>query len=132
MHFLMPKTFKCGSNIPWNELAEWHGEGGKCGQGLLHTVIGQVPVVKDGFVKAKIIVPEDNNREWPPYNGEVHTINNNKFEISFCITTRLATRPIWIQAYSKDGKKSGGRCTVTLVGVQLVHESGSFRTPSME
>jgi hypothetical protein len=119
IHFLTPSVFKCGANVSWTKLTEWKGEGGKCGNGLLYTVVGEVTAVKEGYIKAKIIVPEDNDKEWAPYNGEVQDINNKKFELQFCITTKSSTRPIWFQAYSKDGKKIGSKCTVTLVGVQL-------------
>ncbi len=118
IQFLSPTVFKCGENVSWAKLTQWEGEGGKCGNGLLYTVIGEVDAVEGGYIKAKIIVPED-NKEWAPYNGEVQDINNKKFEIQFCITTKSSTRPLSFQAYSKDGKKSGSKCTVTLVGVQL-------------
>lgn len=119
IQFSTPQAFKCGENISWSMLTGWRGLSGKCGNGLLYTVVGEVDAVKEGYIKAKIVVPEDNNREWAPFNGEVQEISNKRFEIQFCITTKISTRPIWFQAYSKDGKKVGGKCTVTLVGVQL-------------
>ncbi|KAF0146335.1 MAG: hypothetical protein FD156_3 [Nitrospirae bacterium] len=119
IQFLTPYAFKCGENVPWTRLTGWRGISGKCRNGLLYTVVGEVDAVKEGHIKAKIVVPEDNNTEWAPFNGEVQEISNKRFEIRFCITTKSSTRPIWFQAYSKDGKKVGGKCTVTLVGVQL-------------
>lgn len=119
IQFSMPQTFKCEENISWSKLTGWRGLSGKCGNGLLYTVVGELDSVKEGYIKAKIVIPEDNNREWTPFNGEVQEITNKRFEIQFCITTKSSTRPIWFQAYSKDGKKVGGKCTVTLVGVQL-------------
>jgi hypothetical protein len=117
--FSNPRSFNCGANISWTNLRDWIGVSGPCGQGLLYTVQGQVPGVSDGFVKSRIVVPEDNDREWPAYNGEVHEIINHRFEVQFCIATRLAIRPIWLQAYTKEGKKHGERCNVTIVGTQL-------------
>ncbi|MFA6055585.1 MAG: hypothetical protein WC769_09440 [Thermodesulfovibrionales bacterium] len=119
IQFLTPSVFKCGKNVSWDKLTEWKGLSGKCGDGLLYTVVGEVNAVEEGYIKAKIIVPEDKNKEWAPYNGEVQDINNKKFEIQFCITTKSSTRPFWFQAYSKDKQKIGSKCTVTVVGVQL-------------
>jgi hypothetical protein len=115
IRFSTPSVFKCGENISWGSLPNWIGEGGKCGNGLLYTVVGEVKAVRDGKIKAKIVVPEDNDREWNPYNGETQNIRNNKFEVKFCITTKASARPLWFQAYSKDGKEIGHKCTVTLL-----------------
>jgi hypothetical protein len=120
IQLLNPSIFKCGANIPWDQMSEWKGVSGKCGNGLLYTVIGKVDAVENGYIKAKIKVSEDkNNGEWAPFNGEAQNIINNQFEVQFCITTRSSTRSLWFQAYSKDGVKVGSRCTITLVGLQL-------------
>jgi hypothetical protein len=119
IRFITPDVFSCGANIPWSRVLTWSGEEGQCGAGLLYRIVGEVPAVRDGYIKGKIIIPEVNNKEWAPYNGEVQTIINNKFEIQFCITTRNATRPIRLQVYAQNGDKIGDSCTITLVGVQL-------------
>ena len=117
--FSKPSAFQCDANVPWSMLTDWQGKPGECGQGRLYTVTGKVPGVENGFVKAKIVVPEDNNKEWSAFNGDTHRIISHNFEVGFCITTTMADRPIRIQAYSQDGKKHGDRCTVTLVGSSL-------------
>ncbi len=115
--FSNPRSFKCGDSIPWTSLSDWTGVAGVCGQGLLYTVAGTVPHVREGFVKAWIVVPEDNNKKWSAYNGERHAIVNSRFEVQFCITTKQATRPILIQAHTREGQVSGNECSITLVGL---------------
>jgi hypothetical protein len=119
IQFSTPENFQCGVNVSWSTLSNWIGEGNRCGQGLLYTVVGETPNLKDGLIKATIIVPEDDNKECAAYKGEVHKIINYKFEVSFCINTKLSPRPIRLQAYTEDGKKHGQRCDITLTGVTL-------------
>jgi hypothetical protein len=120
IEFSEPSQFQCGTNIPWTSLSGWQGEPpGKCRNEYLFTVVGKSMSVKEGYIKSRIVVPEDNNREWPAYNGEDHEINNGNFRVQLCISSRTVTRPIWFQVYSKDGKKVGSKCTVTVVSPKL-------------
>jgi hypothetical protein len=119
IQFTSPIALRCGETIAWSKLNEWKGESEKCGNGLLYTVIGKTYSIVNGLIKANIVVPEDNNNVWPAFNGDTHEVINSKFEVQFCITTKMATRPLLFQAYTQDGKKNGSQCTVTLVGVQL-------------
>jgi hypothetical protein len=115
VNFLAPEIFRCGESVSWNRLSYWEGEGAKCGSGILYSVVGEVPEIRDGTIRAKIVVPEDQNSEWAPFNGESQKITNHRFEVQFCITTRASVRPMWFQVYSNSGEKVGEICRITLI-----------------